>query len=143
MHYTAEQQINYLQQQMCIQFVRTALHRRGRVVKPPWVQKTKVRNTSNTQSHKHTRSSTHPLTHRPNHPPTTCYSNTAECSSRCVDINRVAVTLGFPCFYDSPPSRRASDPSPEVQRTTIPARRVGHGTPYAPETENGCCVGGT
>ena len=53
---------------MCIQFVRTALHRRERVVKAPWVQKTKVRNTSNTHSHEHTLSSTHPHTHRHNHP---------------------------------------------------------------------------
>ena len=56
----------------------TALHRRERVVKPPWVQKTKVRNTSNTHSHGHTRSSSHPLTDAPTYPRTTCYSNTAE-----------------------------------------------------------------
>ena len=60
-----------------------------------------------------------------------------------VRTNRVAVTLGFPYFYDSPPSRGASDPSPGGQRTTLPARRVGHGTRYAPGTAKGCCVGGT
>ena len=31
-----------------------------RVVTAPWVQKAKVRNTSNTHSHEHTRSSTYP-----------------------------------------------------------------------------------
>ena len=36
-------------------------------VKPPWVQKTKIRNTSNTQSHEHTRPSTYSPTNRP-HP---------------------------------------------------------------------------
>ena len=43
---------------------------RERAVKPSWVQKTKVRDTSNTHSHEHTRSHTHPPTHRPNNPPT-------------------------------------------------------------------------
>ena len=50
---------------------------------------------------------------------------------------------GFPLFYDFPPSRGASDPSPGGQRTTLPDRRVGHGTRNAPGTEKGCCEGGT
>ena len=68
---------------------------RERAVKPPWVQNTKVRNTSNTQSHEHTRPSTytdpptdpsHPPTdrityRRTNLPPTIWYSNRAEYSS--------------------------------------------------------------
>ena len=51
------------------------------------------------------------------------------------------MTLAF--FNDSPPSRGASDPSPGGQRTTLPARGVGHGTRYSPGTEKGCWVGGT
>ena len=61
-------------------------------------------------------------------------------SSTCVGTG---TSRGFPSFYDSPPSRGASDPSPGGLRTTLPARRVGHGTRYAPGTEKGCCVGGT
>ena len=53
-----------------------------------------------------------PATDAPTCPRTMCYSNTAEYSNRCVDPNRVAVTLGFPCFYDSPPPRGASRPVP-------------------------------
>ena len=40
----------------------------GRVVKAPWVQKTKLQNTSTTHSHEHIRPPTH--TRRPNHPST-------------------------------------------------------------------------
>ena len=40
------------------------------------------------------------------------------------------------------PGERA-DPSPGGRLSTLPARRVGHGTRYAPGTEKGCCVGGT
>ena len=61
-------------------------------------------------------------------------------SSTCVGTGTVQ---GFPFFYDSPPSRGASDPPPGGERTTLPARRVGHGTRYAPGTAKGCCVGGT
>ena len=60
------------------QITYTAVVEVERAVKPPWwVQKTKVRNTSNTQSNEHTRPSTywptnpsHLLTHRHNNPPT-------------------------------------------------------------------------
>ena len=38
------------------------------MVKAPWVQKTRLENTSTTHSHERTRPPTH--THRPNHPPT-------------------------------------------------------------------------
>ena len=62
-------------------------------------------------------------------------------SSTCAGT--VTVVQGFLFFYDCPPSRGAGDPSPGGQRTTFPARRVGHGTRYAPGTEKGCCVGGT
>ena len=86
-------------------------------MKPPWVQKREVRNTSNTHSAEHTRPSTHPPTQQPTdaptYPPTMCYSDTAEYSSRCIDdTNRVAATLGFPCVYDYPPPRGASRPFP-------------------------------
>ena len=92
---------------------------RERAVKPPWVQKTKGRNTSNTHSHEHTRSSTHP--------PTMCCSNTAEYSSRCVDdTNRVAMTQGFPCFYDYPPPIG----SKQTLRREALARRVVHRRPF-------------
>ena len=59
-----------------------------------------------------------------------CYSNIAECSSRCVDddTNRVAVTLGFPCIYDYPPHRGASRSFPG--RPPLPARRVVHRRPF-------------
>ena len=90
---------------------------REKAVKPPWVQKREVRNTSNTHSAEHTRPSTHPPTQQPTdaptYPPTMCYSDTAEYSSRCIDdTNRVAATLGFPCVYDYPPPRGASRPFP-------------------------------
>ena len=86
-------------------------------MKPPCVQKTKVRNTSNTQSHDHTRPSTYsttnlpthphtdlnnPPTHQPTHPrcATAIEQSTAEYSRTCGDddTNRVAVTLGFACI---------------------------------------------
>ena len=58
----------------CITAVQQMTYSRGRgrerAVKAPRVQKTKVRNTSNTLSHEHTRPSTHTPTHRPNNPPT-------------------------------------------------------------------------
>ena len=52
-------------------------------------------------------------------------------------------SAGISIFHDSPPSRGASDPSPGGQRTTLTARRVGHGTRYSPGTKKGCCVSGT
>ena len=61
-------------------------------------------------------------------------------SSTCVGTGTVQ---GFPFFHDSPPTRGASDPSPGGQRTTLTARRVGHGTRYSPGTKKGCCVSGT
>ena len=36
-----------------------------------------------------------------------------------------------------------ADPSPGGRLSTLPGRRTGHGTRYAPGTEKGCCVGGT
>ena len=68
------------------------------------------------------------------------------CRDGCTGVHGLAeaqVVQGLPFFNDSPPSRGARDPSPGGQRTTLPARRVGHGTRYAPGTEKGCCVGGT
>ena len=123
-------------------------------MKPPWVLTTKVRNTSNTKSHEHTRPSTysttngpHPPTHRPNNPPThqpthprcATYSNTAEYSRRCVDddTNRVAVTLGFPCIYDYPPPRGASRSFPG--RPPLAESSIG-ALSFA-GTSLGCCVG--
>ena len=130
----------------CVSSRYVALHRF--VVKAPWVQKAIVRKTSNTHSHEHTRSSTHPHTHRPNHPPmdqpthprraTAIQQSTA--ADALIQTELLCRTLGFPLFYDSPPSRGASDPSPGGQRTTPPARRVGHGTRYSLGTEKGCCV---
>ena len=40
------------------------------------------------------------------------------------------VVLGFLFFYDYPPPRRASDPSPGGRLSTPPARRVGHRRPF-------------
>ena len=75
-------------------------------------------------------STIHQLTHQPTPPtnpptqqptdartyaPTMYYSNTTEYrSSMCVgdNINRVAVTLGFPCICDYPQIRRVSTPFP-------------------------------
>ena len=58
----------------CITAVQQMTYSRGRgrerAVKAPRGQKTKVRNTSNTLSHEHTRPSTHTPTRRPNNPPT-------------------------------------------------------------------------
>ena len=39
--------------------------------------------------------------------------------------------------------RERADPSAGGLLSTLPARRVGHGTRYAPGTEKGCCAGGT
>ena len=80
---------------------------RGRVVKAPWVQKTKLQNTSTTHSHERTRPPTHtntdPTTHRrtnlPTHDVLQRYSSTY--SSTCVCTCRVypcVVVLGFPFF---------------------------------------------
>ena len=98
--------------------VRTDSAPSWRVVVKPWVQKTKVRNTSNTHSHEHARSSTHSRTHRPTHPrthrPTHPRRTTAIQQSTAADalIQTELLTLGFPCFYDSPPPRGASRPVP-------------------------------
>ena len=110
-----------------------------RVVTAPWVQKAKVRNTSNTHSHEHTRSSTYPLTNRPHpptqsrtdaptYPPTTCYSNTAKHSSRCVDTIRVDA-LGFPF---STILRHLGERVIRARESlsTPPARRGGHRRPF-------------
>ena len=115
----------------------TAVVEVERAVKPPWVLKTKVRNTSNTHSHEHTRPSTQPLTHpptqqptdAPTYPPTMCYSSTAECissNSRCVadDTNQVEVTLGFLFFRLS-----ATPGSERTLPREAPARRVVHRRP--------------
>ena len=44
--------------------------------------------------------------------------------------------------YDSPPPRGAG-PSPGGRLSTLPARRVGHGTRSFAGTSYGCCVSGT
>ena len=84
----------------------------------------KVRNTSNTHSHEHTH---HPLTHtttrRPNHPPTHQPTHprraTAIEKGTAAAVDALTQTekpsccdTGISIFYDSPPSRGTSDPSP-------------------------------
>ena len=123
---------------MCTWYlVRTHSAPSSRVVKAPWLQKTKVRNTSNTHSHEHTRSSTHPptsSTHPPTQPPTdaptyqptTCYSNTAEYSSRCVDTSRVTVSYTgisiFERFPAIPGSERSVPGRPTYTAPRSPSR---------------------
>ena len=94
------------------------------MVKAPWVQKTKLQNTSTTLSHEPTRPPTHEVvdtptyrsTHLPIHPPTMYYSSTAVCtaaSSTCVGIylRFILCRAGVFIFYDSPPPReRATRP---------------------------------
>ena len=70
-----------------------ALHRR--VVKAPWVQKTKVR---------HTNLPTHDALR------TAKYCSTA--ADALIQTELLCRTLGFPFFYDSPPFRGTSDLSP-------------------------------
>ena len=65
--YSSTAVCTYSSSSRCVPSSYAAHH--GRVVKAPWVQKTKVQNASTTHSHEPTR--------HPTHPRTTCYSSTA------------------------------------------------------------------
>ena len=62
------------------------------------------------------------------------------CTAHHVRWYRYGAGISVSLRFSAIPGR---DPSPGGQRTTLPARRVGHGTRYAPGTEQGCGVGGT
>ena len=62
------------------------------------------------------------------------------CTAHHVRWYRYGAGISVSLRFSAIPGR---DPSPGGQRTTLPARRVGHGTRNAPGTEKGCCEGGT
>ena len=90
MNYIQQYSSKYVQHS-CVLSSYAAHH--GRVVKAPWVQKTKLQNTSTTVSHEPIREVMDTPTYRPTHLPvhllTMHYSSTAVCtaaSSTCVGI---------------------------------------------------------
>ena len=82
------------------------------MVKAPCAQKTKVRSTSNTHSHEYTRSSTHPTTHRRTNLPTHDVLQQYSRADALIETEFSCCDTGISMFYDSPPPRGASDPSP-------------------------------
>ena len=120
-------------------------------MKAPWVQKAKLQTR---EPYIATNPLVHPSTKRPNHQPSRTslptqhvlqqYSSIRTAGLAWVHAEFIPVSCWAFHFFTilHHPGER-EDPSLGGQRTTLPARRVGHGTRYAPGTKKGCCVEGT
>ena len=119
---------------MCTQFVqRNARGSSGESATGPGNCKTRqppIATNALAHPHTHTDPTTHRRTDLPTHDVLQQYCSTY--SRIRVGTCRVypCAVLGFPFFYDSPPPRGASDPSPEGHLFKAPARGVGHRRPF-------------